>query len=87
MEYKKCEKNLGASLCFQSSIQNHGSCTTYIHVEFRHFGPQQSELYTDNKKQFYMSAKCDMVPINVAASNLGIINDVLLWFSVIYNII
>ena len=34
-----------------------------------------------------MSAKCDMVPINVAASNLGIINDVLLWFSVIYNII
>lgn len=34
-----------------------------------------------------MSAKCEMVPIKVAASNLGIINDVLLWLAVIYNAI
>lgn len=63
-----------------------GSCTISTYRVYSHSGPQESELYTDNKKNFFMSAKCDMVPIKVAASNLGIINNVLLWL-VIYNAI
>lgn len=59
----------------ESNSNTDGSCATYAHRVYSKFGGQPSELYTNNKKKTYVSAKCDMVPIKVAVSNLEIIND------------